>query len=189
MLVAELKQNGRTVALNGVPSHDFKTGSRGYFASFRAAGIDGEVGITASLSDDGKQLWVGALPAKNFKTGSSGYFTNGRVVVGDANCTIQVQAVNVGSKKGVAQPGVYQCQVQLTIIGSKKADDEAAAVKATIEQVKAQQAATKAELDSLRDKANQLKAARKAEKEQRREAARHAAHETQNAADVAALKS
>lgn len=187
MLIVELSQGG-LIALQGLPEHEFSSGSKGYFTSFKVDGVNAEVsvGVTIKNANGAPVAIVTALP-KEFKTGSKGYFTTSKATIGDGNYQVQAQLVNIGSKLGAGRPGAYQVQVQLVRIGSKTADDAVKAAADAVAQQKAKIAEDKARLAEAKAISDAARAARKAEKEQRREAARHAAAEQHKAENVAAL--
>jgi len=56
--------------------------------------------IIAELkTDDGKVLGVMTLPPKDFKTGSKGYYANGKLEIEGKRYQVQLQLVEIGSKK------------------------------------------------------------------------------------------
>jgi hypothetical protein len=56
--------------------------------------------IIAELkSDTGQQLTLMSVPPKDFKTGSRGYYANGRIEIEGKRYTLQIQLVEIGSKK------------------------------------------------------------------------------------------
>jgi len=58
--------------------------------------------LTATLRDDnGESLGVIVLAAKEFKSGSAGFFGQGKVEIAGKRHQVQVQAVQIGSKKDV----------------------------------------------------------------------------------------
>lgn len=63
--------------------------------------------IIAELkSADGQSLGVMALPPKDFKTGSRGYYANGKIEIEGKRYQVQIQLVEIGSKKAAeAQAG------------------------------------------------------------------------------------
>ena len=56
--------------------------------------------IIAELkTDSGQLVTVLTVPPKEFKTGSKGYYTNGKVEIEGKRYQIQIQMVEIGSKK------------------------------------------------------------------------------------------
>jgi hypothetical protein len=56
--------------------------------------------IIAELkTDDGKTLGLFTLPPKEFKTGSRGYYANGKAEIDGKRYQVQIQLVEIGSKK------------------------------------------------------------------------------------------
>ncbi len=56
--------------------------------------------IVELRSDEGKVIGMLTAPPKNFKTGSRGYYANGKVEIDGLRYQVQVQLVEIGSKKG-----------------------------------------------------------------------------------------
>jgi hypothetical protein len=58
--------------------------------------------IVAELkTDTGQLVSVLTLPPKEFKTGSRGFFGNGKVEIDGKRYQVQIQLVEIGSKKEV----------------------------------------------------------------------------------------
>ncbi len=56
--------------------------------------------IIAEIKSDGGQLLsVLSIPPKEFRTGSKGYYANQKVEIGGKRYQVQVQLVEIGSKK------------------------------------------------------------------------------------------
>jgi hypothetical protein len=56
--------------------------------------------IVAELkTDTGQLVTVLSLPPKEFKTGSRGFFGNGKVEIDGKRYQVQIQLVEIGSKK------------------------------------------------------------------------------------------
>jgi hypothetical protein len=55
--------------------------------------------IVELKSDAGQLIGLMTVPPKDFKTGSKGYFTSGKVEVDGKRYQVQVQLVEIGSKK------------------------------------------------------------------------------------------
>lgn len=60
--------------------------------------------IAEIKTGDGQLLGMLTLPAKDFKTGSKGYYANGKIEIEGKRYQAQIQLVEIGSKKEVAQP-------------------------------------------------------------------------------------
>jgi len=61
--------------------------------------------IIAEIKDDqGQLITVLTLPPKEFKTGSRGFYANGKTEIEGKRYQVQVQLVEVGSKKRPADP-------------------------------------------------------------------------------------
>ena len=61
--------------------------------------------IVAELkTDSGQLVTVLTVPPKEFKTGSRGFFGNGKIELDGKRYQIQIQMVEIGSKKE-AEPG------------------------------------------------------------------------------------
>ena len=62
--------------------------------------------IFAELKDqNGQSIAILTLPPKEFKTGSKGYYANAKTVIDGKSYQIQVQLVEVGSKKPGQEKG------------------------------------------------------------------------------------
>lgn len=56
--------------------------------------------IIAELKDDtGKTLAILSVPPKDFKTGSKGFYANGKAEIDGKRYQVQIQLVEIGSKK------------------------------------------------------------------------------------------
>ena len=55
--------------------------------------------IVELKTDAGQLVGLMTVPPKDFKTGSKGYFTSGKVEVDGKRYQVQVQLVEIGSKK------------------------------------------------------------------------------------------
>lgn len=62
--------------------------------------------IIAELKDqNGQSIAILTVPPKEFKTGSKGYYANAKTVIDGKSYQIQVQLVEVGSKKPGQEKG------------------------------------------------------------------------------------
>lgn len=55
--------------------------------------------IAEIKSDTGQVITVMTVPPKEFKTGSRGFFANGKVEIDGKKYQVQIQLVEIGSKK------------------------------------------------------------------------------------------
>jgi hypothetical protein len=55
--------------------------------------------IAEFKTDDGQALAFFTLPPKEFKTGSRGYYANGKAEIDGKRYQVQIQLVEIGSKK------------------------------------------------------------------------------------------
>jgi hypothetical protein len=55
--------------------------------------------ITEIKSDAGQVLAMMTVPPKEFKTGSRGYYANGKIEIEGKRYQVQIQLVEIGSKK------------------------------------------------------------------------------------------
>jgi hypothetical protein len=55
--------------------------------------------IAEIKTTEGQSIAILTLPPKEFKTGSRGFYANGKAEIGGKRYQIQVQLVEVGSKK------------------------------------------------------------------------------------------
>ncbi len=55
--------------------------------------------IAEIKTPDGKVLGMFTLPPKNFKTGSKGFYANGKMEIEGKRYQVQIQLVEIGSKK------------------------------------------------------------------------------------------
>lgn len=53
---------------------------------------------------DGQLLGMFTLPVKEFKTGSKGFYTNGKLEIDKKRYQVQIQLVEIGSKKAEGAP-------------------------------------------------------------------------------------
>jgi hypothetical protein len=52
---------------------------------------------------DGTTLALFTVPPKDFKTGSRGFYTNGKTEIDGKRYQVQIQLVEIGSKKAAAE--------------------------------------------------------------------------------------
>ena len=55
--------------------------------------------IAEIKNDKGETVAVFSVPEKEFKTGSRGYYANGKAKLGGKRYQVQIQLVEIGSKK------------------------------------------------------------------------------------------
>jgi len=55
--------------------------------------------IAEIKTPDGRVLGMFTLPPKNFKTGSKGFYANGKMEIEGKRYQVQIQLVEIGSKK------------------------------------------------------------------------------------------
>lgn len=60
--------------------------------------------IAEIKNDQGQLITVLTLPPKEFKTGSRGFYANGKTEIDGKRYQVQVQLVEVGSKKRPEEP-------------------------------------------------------------------------------------
>jgi hypothetical protein len=61
--------------------------------------------IVELKTDSGQLVGLMTVPPKDFKTGSKGFFTSGKVEVDGKRYQVQVQLVEIGSKKAEKPEG------------------------------------------------------------------------------------
>lgn len=62
--------------------------------------------MIAEIKDEhGQTIAVFSLPEKEFKTGSRGFYANGKAEAAGKRYQVQIQMVEIGSKKKAEEPG------------------------------------------------------------------------------------
>ncbi len=59
--------------------------------------------ITEIKSDAGQVLAMMTVPPKEFKTGSRGYYASGKIEIEGKRYQVQIQLVEIGSKKAAEE--------------------------------------------------------------------------------------